>query len=38
MRSIDLYTAIRAVDDDVLERSETAVVSLKTEKLQLLNC
>ena len=24
MRSIDLYTAIRAVDDDILERSETA--------------
>ena len=24
MRSIDLYTAIRAADDDILERSETA--------------
>ena len=24
MRSIDLYTAMRAVDDDILERSETA--------------
>ena len=24
MRSLDLYTAMRAVDDDILERSETA--------------
>ena len=29
MRSIDLYTAVRAVDDDILERSETAVYGQK---------
>ena len=29
MRSIDLYTAVRAVDDDILERSETAVCGQK---------
>lgn len=29
MRSIDLYTAIRAVDDDILERSETAACKRK---------
>lgn len=29
MRSIDLYTAIRAVDDDILERSEHAACGLK---------
>ena len=29
MRSIDLYTAIRAVDDDILERSEDAACGRK---------
>ena len=29
MRSIDLYTAVRAVDDDILERSETAAYNHK---------
>ena len=29
MRSIDLYTAVRAVDDDILERSETAAYNYK---------
>ena len=29
MRSIDLYTAIRAVDDDILERSENAACERK---------
>ena len=29
MRSIDLYTAIRAVDDDILERSEDAACERK---------
>ena len=29
MRSIDLYTAVRAVDDDILERSETAFYGQK---------
>ena len=29
MRSIDLYTAMRVVDDDILERSETAVCGQK---------
>ena len=29
MRSIDLYSAIRAVDDDILERSETATYERK---------
>ena len=29
MRSIDLYTAVRALDDDILERSETAFYGQK---------
>ena len=29
MRSIDLYTAVRAVDDDILERSENAACERK---------
>ena len=29
MRSIDLYAAVRAVDNDILERSETAVYEQK---------
>ena len=29
MRSIDLYTAVRAVDDDILERSENAAYRQK---------
>ena len=36
MRSIDLYTAIRAVDDDVLERSETAICQPKNRKIAAL--
>ena len=29
MRSIDLYTAVRAVDDNILERSENAAYRQK---------
>lgn len=38
MKSIDLYTAVHAVDDDILERSETYVLHQKTVKIQLSNC
>lgn len=29
MRSIDIYTAVRAVDDDILERSEDTICGRK---------
>ncbi len=37
MRSIDLYTAVRAVDDDILERSETAAYNHKNRESKTID-
>ena len=36
MRSIDLYTAMRVVDDDILERSENAAYRQKKKEATFL--